>query len=118
MRSSLATALMAWSMLTGLGLVFAQLTQLQGFNAPGHPEVRWAYAVFDGSLALSVLVAGVGGLPLWLLMLRRAWREQRPRDAVYLLLPLIAPAAYLVALIVTIRLLGGARRGQPVAGSW
>ena len=72
MRSSLATALVAWSMLTGLGLVFAQLTQLQGFTAPGHPEVRWAYAVFDVSLALSALVAGFGGLPLWLLMLRRA----------------------------------------------
>ena len=106
MRSSLATALMAWSMLTGLGLVFAQLTQLQGFTAPGHPEVRWAYPVFDGSLALSVLVAGLGGLPLWLLMLRRAWRERRPRDTVYLLLPLIAPATYLAALVVTTRLLG------------
>jgi hypothetical protein len=56
MRSSLATALVAWSMLTGLGLVFAQLTQLQGVTAPGHPEVRWAYAVFDVSLALSALV--------------------------------------------------------------
>ena len=109
MRSSLATALMAWSMLTGLGLVFAQLTQFQGFTAPGHPEVRWAYAVFDVSLALSALVAGFGGLPLWLLMLRRAWRERRPRDMVYLLLPLIAPAAYLAALIVTIRLVGGAQ---------
>jgi len=81
MRSSLATALVAWSMLTGLGLVFAQLTQLQGFTAPGHPEVRWAYAVFDGSLFCSALVGGVGGLPLWLLMLRRAWREHRPREA-------------------------------------
>jgi hypothetical protein len=30
MRSSLATALLSWSMLAGLGLVFAQLTQLQG----------------------------------------------------------------------------------------
>ena len=113
MRASLATALMAWSMLTGLGLVFAQLTQLQGFNTPGHPEVRWAYAVFDGSLALSVLVAGVGGLPLWLLMLRRAWREQRPGDVVYLLLPVIAPVAYLIALIVTIRLLGQANGVGP-----
>ena len=71
MRSSLATALMAWSMLIGLGLVFAQLTQFQGFTALGHPEVRWAYAVFDVSLALSALVTGFGGLPLWLLMLRR-----------------------------------------------
>jgi hypothetical protein len=113
MRASLATALMAWSMLTGLGLVFAQLTQLQGFNAPGHPEVRLAYAVFDATLAFSVLVAGIGGLPLWLLMLRRAWREQRPRDAVYLLLPVIAPIAYLIGLIVTVRLVGGAHGVSP-----
>ncbi|MGH3198079.1 MAG: hypothetical protein ACRDOH_14900 [Streptosporangiaceae bacterium] len=113
MRASLATALIAWSMLTGLGLVFAQLTQFQGFNAPGHPEVRWAYAVFDVTLALSALVAGVGGLPLWLLMLRRAWRERRPRDAVYLLLPVIAPVAYLIGLIVTVRLVGGAQGVSP-----
>jgi hypothetical protein len=113
MRSSLSTALMAWSMLTGLGLVFAQLTQFQGLTAPGHQEVRWAYAVFDLSLALSALVAGFGGLPLWLLMLRRAWRERRPRDLVYLLLPLIAPAAYLAALIVTIRLVGGVEGVSP-----
>jgi hypothetical protein len=113
MRASLATALMAWSMLTGLGLVFAQLTQFQGFNAPGHPEVRLAYAVFDVTLALSALVAGFGGLPLWLLMLRRAWRERRPRDAVYLLLPVIASVTYLIALIVTIRLVGGAQGVSP-----
>jgi len=95
MRSSLATALMSWSMLAGLGLVFAQLTQLQGLTAPGHPELRWAYAVFDVTLATSALVAGLGGLPLWLLMLRRARRGQRTRDMVYLLLPMLAPAAYL-----------------------
>jgi hypothetical protein len=108
MRASLATALMSWSMLIGLGLVFAQLTQFQDLSAPGHPEVRWAYAVFDVTLALSVLVAGFGGLPLWLLMLRRAWREYRPRDTVHLLLPVIAPVTYLIALIVTVRLVGGA----------
>ena len=113
MRASLATALMAWSMLTGLGLVFAQLTQLQGLSAPGHPEVRLAYAVFDVTLAFSVLVAGIGGLPLWLLMLRRAWREQRPRDAVYLLLPVIVPVAYLIGLIVTARLVGGVQGVSP-----
>lgn len=107
MRASLATALLAWSMLAGLGLVFAQLTQLQGLMAPGWPEVRWAYAVFDGSLALSALVAGLGGLPLWLLMLRRAWREQRARDTLYLLLPVLAPVAYLAGLAVTVRLAGG-----------
>ena len=108
MRASLATALMAWSMLAGLGLVFAQLTQLQGLSAPGHPELRWSYAVFDVSFAASALVAGLGGLPLWLVMLRRARREQWTRDTVYLLLPLLAPVAYLGALIVTARLVGGA----------
>jgi len=108
MRASLATALMSWSMLAGLGLVFAQLTQLQGLTAPGHPELRWAYAVFDVTLAASALVAGLGGLPLWLLMLRHARREQRTRDVAYLLLPVLAPVAYLAALIVTARLAGGA----------
>jgi hypothetical protein len=108
MRASLATALLAWAMLAGLGLLFAQLTQLQGLTAPGHPELRWAYAVFDVTLAASALVAGLGGLPLWLLMLRRARREQRTRDTVYLLLPVLAPVAYLGALVVTARLAGGA----------
>jgi len=107
MRSSLATALMSWSMLAGLGLVFAQLTQLQGFTVPGHPVVRWAYAVCDLALAASALVAGLGGLPLWLLMLRRARRDQRTRDVVYLLLPVLAPITYLAGLIVTVRLAGG-----------
>jgi hypothetical protein len=108
MRASLATALMSWSMLAGLGLVFAQLTQLQGIAPPGHPQVRLAYAVFDLTLAASALIAGLGGLPLWLLMLRRARREQRARDIVYLLLPVIAPVAYLAGLIVTVRLARGA----------
>jgi hypothetical protein len=108
MRSSLATALMSWSVLAGLGLVFAQLTQLQGLIVPGHPEVRLAYAVFDLALATSALVAGLGGLPLWLLMLRCARRDQRARDMVYLLLRVLAPVAYLAGLIVTIRLVGGA----------
>jgi hypothetical protein len=108
MRASLATALMSWSMLAGLGLVFAQLTQFQGITVPGHLQVRWAYLVFDATLAISALVAGLGGLPLWLLMLRQARREQRTRDTVYLLLPVIAPVAYLAGLMVTIRLAGGA----------
>jgi hypothetical protein len=58
-------------------------------------------------------VAGLGGLPLWLLMLRRARREQRTRDTVYLLLPLIAPIAYLVTLVATIKLVGSANGVSP-----
>ena len=114
-RASLATALLSWSMLTGLGLLFAQLTQFQGFTAPGHPAIGWAYAVFDVALAVSALVAGLGGLPLWLLMLRRARREQRFRDLVYLLSPVIAPVTYLAGLIATTRLAGGA---QGISTGW
>jgi len=114
-RASLATVLLSSSVLAGLGLVFAQLTQLQGFTAPDHPAIRWAYAVFDVALAVSALVAGLGGLPLWLLMLRRARREQRFRDLMYLLSPVIAPVAYLAGLVATVRLVGGA---QGVSTGW
>src|SRR6185369_2833031 len=99
MRASLATTLMSWSMLAGLGLVFAQLTQLQGITVPGHLQVRWAYLAFDVALAASALIAGLGGLPLWVLMLRRARREQRARDTLCLLLPVLAPVAFLAGLV-------------------
>jgi hypothetical protein len=104
MRCSLGTVLLAWSMLAGLGLVFAQLTQLQGYRPPGHPLVAVCYAIFDAALALSVVAGALGGLPLWLLLLRRAYREHRMRDAACLLLPVVAPAVYLVTLAVTVRL--------------
>jgi len=107
MRSHLSTALMAWSMLVGLGLVFAQLTQFQGYRPAGHPEVGWSYAVFDVALAVSALTAGLGGLPLWLLMLRQAHRDMRPRAIAYLLTPILAPAAWLACVTVTVRLVGG-----------
>jgi hypothetical protein len=113
MRASLSTGLLAWSFLTGLGLVFAQLTQFQGFHPAGHPIIKVSYLVFDAALALSIAAAGLGGLPLWLLMLRRAYREHRRRDVAYLLLPLIAPAAFLVGLWVTVRLVGGANGVSP-----
>jgi hypothetical protein len=115
MRASLATGLVAWSFLVGLGLVFAQLTQFQGYRPDGHPVIAWSYLVFDAALALSVLAAGLGGLPLWLLMLRRALRERRRRNTVCLLLPLIAPAAYLVGLRVALQFVGGT---QGVSPSW
>jgi len=113
MRASLSTGLLAWSFLTGLGLVFAQLTQFQGFRPAAHPIISVSYLVFDAALALSVAAAGLGGLPLWLLMLRRARREHRRRDVAALLLPLIAPAAFLAGLSVTVRLVGGADGASP-----
>ncbi|HEX4060122.1 MAG TPA: hypothetical protein VHY58_03785 [Streptosporangiaceae bacterium] len=115
MRSSLATALVAAAMLTGLGLVFAQLTEAQGYRPAGHPIVGWSYVAFDAALAVSALIAAVGGLPLWLLMLRSAVRERRRRDLAYLLLPAIAAAAYLVVLKVVVMLVGGPDEVSP---SW
>jgi hypothetical protein len=107
LRTSLGTLLVAGAMLTGIGLVFDQLTQLQGLRPPGHPVVSWSYAIFDVALAVAGLAAAAGALPLWLLMLRRAWREHRARDAVYLLLPLVVPAGYWATLAITVRLVGG-----------
>ena len=108
MRASLSTGLLSWSFLTGLGLVFAQLMQFQGFRPAGHPVINASYLVFDVALALSAAAAGLGGLPLWLVMLRRAHRERRRRDVACLLLPLAAPAAFLAGLSITVRLVGGA----------
>ncbi len=100
-RASLGTVLVAWSALVGISLVFVQLTQFQGYRPTGHPIIGWCYAVIDAAMAVSALSAAAGGLPLWLLMLRRARREHRPRDTFYLLLPVIAPGSYLAALAVT-----------------
>ena len=113
MRASLATGLMSWSFLVGLGLVFAQLTQLQGYRPAGHPVVGWCYAVFDAALAVSVLAAGLGGLPLWLLMLRRARRDRSLPDLALLLAPVVVPVGYLAAVRVTVQLAGGPHGVSP-----
>ena len=99
-RASLATTLVAWSMLAGLGLVFEQLTQQQPILPPGHAVIGWSYGIFDAAFLLSGLILAAGGLPLWLLMLRRARRQRSMRDTVYLLLPALAPAAFLGGLVI------------------
>jgi hypothetical protein len=57
--------------------------------------------VFDAAVGVSVLAVAVGGLPLWLLMVRRTRREQRPRDLACLLAPVVVPVLYLAAGQVT-----------------
>jgi len=104
MRASLGTVLIAWSALVGISLVFVQLTQFQGFTPAGHPIISWCYAIIDGAVAVSALSAVAGGLPLWLLMLRRARRERRSRDMFYLLLPVLAPGGFLAGLALMTRL--------------
>ena len=119
MRASLATVLVAWTALTGLALVFAQLTQAQGLRPASHPVVQWSYWIFDGAFLVSVLAVAAGGLPLWLLMMRSARREHRPRDLAYLLSPVVAPAIYLAAVSVTVSLIRArSRRRTAARGSW
>jgi hypothetical protein len=106
-RASLGTVLGAGAMLAGVCLVFAQLTQFQSFRAHGSPVVVGSYAIFDAAMAVCALAAAAGGLPLWLVMLRRARREHRVRETAYLMLPVVAPAAYLATVATVARLLGG-----------
>jgi hypothetical protein len=98
MRSSLATTGVAWALLAGLGAVFVQLTQAQGSTHGAtlaqHPVIQWSYWVFDGCLVVSVLSVVVGGVPLWLHMLRTASRR---REMAWLLAPAAVPAVFLVA---------------------
>jgi hypothetical protein len=106
MRSSLATVLMAWTALAGLAVVFFQLAQvqtsLQLSTLAHHPVISLSYWLFDGAALVSVLVMVVGGLSLWLLMLRTAFRAHRRREAIYLLAPVIVPALYLILAAFTV----------------
>jgi hypothetical protein len=105
MRGSVATVLVAWTMLAGLGVVFFQLTQAQGARSPAHPLIAWSYWVFDAAVAVSVIAVAVGGAPLWLLMMRTAVRRRSWRDVMYLCSPLSATAAWVIAVRITVLLL-------------
>ena len=111
MRASLATVAMAGALLAGLSAVFGQLTQAQrqvhDLTLAQHPVIQWSYWAFDGCLAVSALVVAVGGVPLWLVMFRRARRARRRREVACLLAPAVVPAAYLAVTAAVARLVGG-----------
>jgi hypothetical protein len=116
MWASLATVGMAWALLAGLGAVFVQLAQAQGqVQAPTlarHPVITWSYWAFDACLVVSVLAVALGGVPLWLVMLRRARRARRRGDVALLLGAAVVPAVYLAAGAAVVVLVRGP--GQPV----
>jgi hypothetical protein len=100
MRASLATVLAAWTVLAGLTAVFASFTQtqpwlLQDLSGPRHLVIQWSYWVFDAAAGASLLAVAVGGLPVWLVMLRQACRQRRWREIAWLLAPAVVPAVYL-----------------------
>ncbi len=49
------------------------------------------------AVIISVLAVAVGGVPLWLRMLRDARGTRRPRELACLLAPVVVPATYLAA---------------------
>lgn len=107
MRASLATAGVAWTVLAGLAAVFASFTQTQqslqqNLTGSQHLVIQWAYWVFDAAAGASLLAVAVGGVPLWLGMLRRSHREHRRRETAWLLAPVVVPAVYLGAAVVTL----------------
>ena len=100
MRASLATVLAAWTVLAGLAAVFASFTQaqpwlLQNLTGPRHLVIQWSYWVFDAAAGASLLAVAVGGLPVWLVMLRQACRQHRRHEIAWLLAPAVVPAVYL-----------------------
>ena len=107
MRASLGTVLAAGAMLAGVCLVFAQLTLFQRLQAHHSPLVVGSYVIFDVAMAVCAVAAAAGGLPLWLVMLRRARREHRARETAYLMLPIVAPGAWLATVATVVRFLGG-----------
>jgi uncharacterized membrane protein YozB (DUF420 family) len=113
MRASLSTVLLAWTVMTGLALIFVQLTEAQGLNPPGHPVITWCYWAVNVAVLVSVLTVAAGGLPLWLLMMRKAIREHRQGVVACLLAPVVVPVCYLAAVALTTRLAGHANGVGP-----
>jgi hypothetical protein len=116
MRTSLATVGTAWALLAGLAAVFVQLAQAQGqvqaSTLAQHPVITWSYWVFDACLIASLLAVAAGGVPLWLVMFRRASRARRRRVVACLLVPAAVPAAYLMVSVAVFALVRGP--GRPV----
>ena len=107
-------------MLAGLAAVFASFTQaqpwlLQNLTGPRHLVIQWSYWVFDAAVGASLLAVAAGGLPLWLLMLRQARRQHRPREIAWLLAPAVVPAVYLGAASVILSLGRRRHRAHPAA---
>ncbi len=115
MRASLATVLLAWTVLTGLALIFAQLTEAQGLYPPGHPVIAWCYWAVNVAVLVSVLTVAAGGLPLWLLMMRKAIRAHWHGVIACLLAPVVMPVCYLAVVALTARLV---RHAYGIGPGW
>jgi len=67
---------------------------------PGHPHTADLFRLSQVSAAASVAVLLLGDAPVYLKLVQTANRGRRRRDLILLALPVVAPAAFLVVLIV------------------
>jgi NO-binding membrane sensor protein with MHYT domain len=74
--------------------------------------ITWSYWAFDACLVVSVLAVALGGVPLWLVMLRRARRARCRTEVALLLAAAVVPAAYLAVSAAVVALVRGP--GRPV----
>jgi hypothetical protein len=89
-------------MLAAALIVYGQLyeDQLGGSVTPGHPRTADLFRLCQVSAAASVAVLLLGDAPVYLQLVQTAARRRRLRDLVLLSLPVAAPAAFLVVLLV------------------
>jgi MFS family permease len=101
-RTSVVVSLWTWMLMAAALIVYGQLyeDQLGGSVTPGHPHTADLFRLCQVSAAASVAVLLLGNAPVYLQLVQTAARRGRRGDLVLLGLPLIAPAAFLVVLLV------------------
>jgi len=113
MRSTMGVVLCAWVALTGLALIFGQVTEGLQLTAltPDHDATAAWYRIYEVAAIVSVAVTVGCGLPLWLSMARRAWRRGSRMDLMLLSMPLTIPAGFVAVLIMAVQYRGNPRGG-------
>lgn len=101
-RTSVVVSLWTWMLMAGGLIMYGQLyeDQLRQSVTPGHPRTADLFRLCQVSAAASVLVLLLGHAPGYLQLVQTAARERRRGDLALLGAPFIAPAGFLVVLIV------------------
>ena len=104
-RTSVVVSLWAWMLMAAGLIIYGQLyeDQLRQSATPGHPHTADFFRLCQVSAAASIVVLLLGHAPGYLQLVQTAARQRRRGDLVLLGLPFIAPAAFLVVLIVVAR---------------
>ena len=102
LRASLSVVWSAWIVLAAGALIFGQSTEDAPFRHADatHPAAAVAYGVYEWCAHLSVAAVCVAGAPLVWALVIVARARQRRSPVVLMLLPIIAPPCFLVALVI------------------